>query len=119
MAEYRNLLNLDDNNKIVKDDWVEDEYQCKDNINYIIKDIEGNTIWKPNREGDFDFNTPFPKGYIPTIGSKIVLSNDMNARDVFDVAFTKVYKILDVIIATTYYNAICIIEVELIRKFTW
>jgi len=67
----------------------------KRGISYIIKDELNNILWEPYRQGDFEFISPFPKGYNPSIGENFLLS-ERDCFSSYDGIYKKCYKIVDI-----------------------
>lgn len=108
----RQLINLDDEGKFTETDWLKDQWiNTNRGIVYIIKDSNGNIIWEPYREGDFDFTSPFPKGYSPSVGETVLLP-DNKARSCYKGVYTKGYEIYDSILLSSPYTAVRLLVVE-------
>lgn len=107
------ILGLDEIGK-VKATWTNDIYIDTRGISYVIKDQLDNLFWEPYREGDFNFISPFPKGYNPSIGENFLLP-EKNSRSCYKGIYTKCYKIIDSYLITSPYDAIKVLIVKEIK----
>jgi hypothetical protein len=72
--ELRELLGLDTEGNLT------DKSFNTSSIAYVIKKANGDIVWHPYNQGDCGSSSPFPKGYIPQLGQKIVLSDKKNTQ---------------------------------------